>query len=198
MNHPLGNEFPQNFTSFLSLIESESDRGAVLVSASLLDSSLEDALKLRLLEPTDRDDLLFAGFTAPLSTFAAKIEMAFRLGIISQDTKSMLTVFRKLRNDCAHRVEFGSFEEQRMRDRLARVYEQQPEVFAAMNEQARETIERVLEEQSTEVTPTDVFADPYWVRSQFNLFFASTAAAIASLGPDIERIPTQLNNEPDG
>ena len=192
MNHPLGPEFPAIYGEYRTTIRKESDRGAVLVSATILDSSLEEVIKLRLLDTVSSADKLFSGFSAPLSSFAAKIEIAFRLGIIAEETMDMLTVFRKLRNDCAHRVEYGSFDEQRMKDRLNDVFLRQPQVFEAIKESITQAAAETLDELDVEMTVDDFIVNHWPIRKTFDVFFATTAAAIAGLVHTVERIPSRI------
>ena len=51
----------------------------------------------------EKDDELL-GEQKPLSTFAARIAVAFRLGLISEDDAEAFTHLRKIRNDCAHNI----------------------------------------------------------------------------------------------
>jgi hypothetical protein len=50
------------------------------------------------------EDPLFDGANAPLSTFNARIEMAYRLGVIDATFSRNLHLVRKIRNDFAHNV----------------------------------------------------------------------------------------------
>jgi hypothetical protein len=51
------------------------------------------------------------GTYSPLSTFAAKIDMTFALGITSEETHVQLGHFRKLRNHFAHSLTVTSLED---------------------------------------------------------------------------------------
>jgi len=187
MNHPLGAEFPSHFDNFKKLIARESDRGAILVSASILEESLKGLIIARLLPSDDSDDRLFSGAIAALSTFAARTEMAYRLGIITEDTKRMLNVFRKLRNQFAHDYTVESFGDQSVRDRVANVFSQQPDIYSALLDDARRHMGSVLQEMGSDLDPTEVVENHWPLRATFDLFFAATAAALASLRPNAFR-----------
>ena len=193
MNHPLGSDFPEAYRIANDLITAESDRGAVLFAASLLESNLGTLIQNRLLVTEDRDDKLFSGAMGPLSTFSAKIEMAYRLGLITCDTKSMLNMFRGVRNDFAHSFEFTSFEDQSIRDRLQNTFEAQAHIYDALISDARKHSESVIEELNDGESNVEFTMEEDWpLRVTFNLFFASTAAALSSLAPDVIRISPQV------
>ena len=120
--------------------------------------------------------------------------MAFRLGIITLDTENMLNLFRRLRNDFAHDFTIDSFEAQGVRDRLTNVFNQQPDIYKSLLEEAREHAEHILAEHDLKLDPSEFVRDHWPLRASFDLFFAATAAALASLKPDICRIPSQVGN----
>jgi DNA-binding MltR family transcriptional regulator len=83
----------------------ESDRGCVIIGATLLAEALEELLK-SVCRQTAEDikatiDPLFQGY-APLSTFSAKIQVSFALGILPRSLRDKIEIVRRLRNDFAH------------------------------------------------------------------------------------------------
>jgi len=91
--------------------ENESDRACVILGAALLDSALETLLRSFLLPSTSADDPLFDGANACLSTYSARIEMAFRLGLIDPALARGLHLVRRIRNDFAHNVAGCTFKD---------------------------------------------------------------------------------------
>src|SRR2546425_12197362 len=77
----------------------ESDRGAVLVAAAMLDSSLKELLVRNLVPPMEGEakDALFRP-----NSFSGKIELAFRTGLISRTVYKGLNLVREMRNRFAH------------------------------------------------------------------------------------------------
>lgn len=51
-----------------------------------------------------KHDLLFDGPQAPLGTFSAKIEFAYRMGLWTEDIKKSLNIIRRIRNQFAHKI----------------------------------------------------------------------------------------------
>lgn len=88
---------------YLEVLSDESDRGAVLVTASMLDDVLTKLLFERLVEGKSSQKLL-DGFNAPLGTFSAKIAAAQATGVISEEWRRELDLLRAIRNDFAHSV----------------------------------------------------------------------------------------------
>jgi DNA-binding MltR family transcriptional regulator len=86
--------------------QKESDRAAVILTASLLDETLGTLIRTFLIPCSTPKDLLFEDATSPLSTFSAKIDMAHRLGLISSKLTRDIHLIRKIRNSFAHDI-FG-------------------------------------------------------------------------------------------
>jgi DNA-binding MltR family transcriptional regulator len=98
--------------------EKESDRAAVILAASFLDDLLRSALIGRLTSNHSTKDSLFDGANAPLSSFSSRIDMAFRLGIISDKFARDLHIIRRLRNDFAHNVTGCTFDNPPVKSRV--------------------------------------------------------------------------------
>ena len=99
-------------------LEKESDRGAVLVGAAMLEEALKDVLEAHLVPNPGSSDPLFEGPTAPLQSFSAKIDLGYRLGLISDRFCRDMHVIRRIRNTVAHRVAGCSFEDASIADRV--------------------------------------------------------------------------------
>lgn len=89
------------FFRFLEAHNAESDRGAVLMACSFLENQLGEIIRAFLREGEDGKSLLNGRF-APLSSFAARCELAKALGLISAEEFHDIEILRKIRNDFAH------------------------------------------------------------------------------------------------
>ena len=96
----------------------ESDRAAVILVASLFDNALTTFLKNVLLPTPAAADELFDLPNAPLATFSAKINLSYRIGVISQRFCRDLHLIRKIRNEFAHNIYGCSFETSIVRSRI--------------------------------------------------------------------------------
>jgi DNA-binding MltR family transcriptional regulator len=104
----------------------ESDRGCVIFGAALLNESLEQLLRAsfrRAPEDVKLIDSLFEGY-APLSTFSAKLQLAYALGILPRHLREKIELVRRIRNEFAHESGPLSFDDSRCADRLKLLFGQ--------------------------------------------------------------------------
>jgi len=98
-------------------LEEGNDRSLIIVGCALLEDSLEELIKLHLVEVEKNQEKLFSS-NNPLCTFSSKIEIAFRLGIIDKTVKNIFSLLRKIRNDCAHNSEIINLNSSPFKDRV--------------------------------------------------------------------------------
>lgn len=94
---------------FLACFNRESDRGAALVAASMIDEQLEQILSAFLIDSSAAKDLV-SGFNAPLGTFSSRALAAAALGLIQENEFREITLIRKIRNEFGHGWEPITFE----------------------------------------------------------------------------------------
>jgi DNA-binding MltR family transcriptional regulator len=105
---------------FVVSLARESERVAVVMGVAQVDLTLERSLKSLFREHPGGQDNLF-DLDRPLSTFSAKIALAFRIGLIDSDFEHVLQMFRKIRNDFAHSTEPEKLTESRHRNRMKEI-----------------------------------------------------------------------------
>lgn len=105
-----------DFNSYISDMEDiadglteESDRGCVLVTISIIEKQLEEILRKRILGTKKQLKELFTGF-GPMSSFSAKIKLAYSFGIITSEAYSELDRLKRIRNLFAHDPNLITFE----------------------------------------------------------------------------------------
>src|SRR5436309_2098301 len=105
------NNEPEIATLGQSLAEfnKESDRGAALIAASMLDERLYEILESFFVESKTSRDLL-TGFNAPLGTFSARASAAYSLALIQENEFNEITTIRKIRNEFGHEWQQVSLE----------------------------------------------------------------------------------------
>ena len=114
-------------------LDSESDRGVILVSSAMLEEALRELLVTFLAPNPSSSDSLFDGANAPLQSYSAKIDAAYRVGLLSDRFSRDLHLIRKIRNDVAHRPASCDFSDTSIRDRIAAlskshgIFERSPE-----------------------------------------------------------------------
>lgn len=89
---------------FLETLRTETDRGCAVLASTFLDASLEEYFRSRLVaQPPAR---LFED-GGPLGTFFARVELAFALGMLSDDERTDLHLVRGIRNSFAHDEDYS-------------------------------------------------------------------------------------------
>lgn len=102
----------------------ESDRGAAIVAAALLEDQLVNMLKEKMLldrmsQKQVRDIFDLSG---PLSNFSAKITISLAFGFIDKTTFNDLQIVRKLRNKFAHSKDQLSFDDADVKSQVRSMY----------------------------------------------------------------------------
>ena len=187
-----GHEASNAFSEALNCIGRENDRGAVLVSAALLDSKLEGLIKEKLLPSSEKNDPMFSGGNAPLSTFSAKIEFSFRLGLIRNETRKALNDFRRLRNDFAHGYNAVNFDEPQIKNRINSIFKRHKDILSALEDDLKRYYREMHQDGSE-----DTFFDRHWpIRKTFDLIFAGHVMALERVRLEVEPlIPLESDND---
>jgi mannitol operon repressor len=97
------------FSEFLAEFQKESDRGAALVGAALLDARLERILRSHFIVGKSANELLDGG-NGPLASFSARIKCCQALGLITDNEKNDIDLVRAIRNAFAHQEHGLNFE----------------------------------------------------------------------------------------
>jgi hypothetical protein len=84
-------------------IDRHDDRSAAILAASFLEDRLTRGIKARLI-PDAKAQKKFLEYPGPISTFAAKIDLAYLMGILDPGTTQRLHVIREVRNIFAHEL----------------------------------------------------------------------------------------------
>jgi DNA-binding MltR family transcriptional regulator len=95
-------------TQALHKLDSESDRSAAIVAATILDTALTEALKVYLHQNTKITKEFFA-ITGPGGDLGPKVDLAFLVGLVNKDTWRDLVTIRDIRNKFAHRLDVSDF-----------------------------------------------------------------------------------------
>jgi DNA-binding MltR family transcriptional regulator len=99
-----------SMAEFLHEFQKETDRAAAVLGGAYLESRLEELLRSKFVGPSKLvDDLLRR--QGALSSFSAKISIAYAVGLISKQAAEDLHVVRDIRNHFAHEPSGTSFKE---------------------------------------------------------------------------------------
>jgi len=103
---------------YVTELNNQTDRGAVLVGSAYLETKLEELLGSGLASNQTIFSALVRERTAPLRGFWAKIELSYLLGLVGKDVRDSLNTIRNLRNDFAHSYESMTFESREVRSKI--------------------------------------------------------------------------------
>lgn len=107
-----------NFHFLIEEFKKETDRAAVILASALIDEALTSILKSHLVPIPNATDNFFERSNAPLSTFSSKIDMVYRLGIVSARFCRDMHLIRKIRNSFAHDIYGCNFENGSVKSRV--------------------------------------------------------------------------------
>jgi len=96
-----------DYNNMVELYHGESDRAAALMAGSVAEAITETLIRGFLRTGTNTDQLF--EMYGPLSTFAARVNLAYALCIINEHLKRDLDYIRKIRNHFAHEPRETSF-----------------------------------------------------------------------------------------
>ena len=88
--------------------ETASDRAAAIVGAAFLEELLVELLRDFFVDDRSSDKSIFKGYGF-LSSFSSKIDLAYRLGLLSKSEHQRLHAIRSIRNEFAHNLSKISF-----------------------------------------------------------------------------------------
>ena len=129
----------KSIDSYMKTLSKESHRGSILVSIAILDAMLKARLK-QLLDRGNSEarDRLLSPPLGRLSSFSAKVDFAFCIGLLPRPMYDDIRLLNKLRNQCAHDWEAFEFTEEifdkfvqpmNMKRALDAANEEQPIIF---------------------------------------------------------------------
>jgi DNA-binding MltR family transcriptional regulator len=111
-----------NTDQWLKLLNAElhgtSDRSCIITAASIIDHLLLEFLRARLVPNSSSQDSLFDGANAPIGTFSSRIDLSYRVGLISSQFARDLHLIRRMRNDVAHSIVARTFADPGVADQV--------------------------------------------------------------------------------
>jgi len=109
------------FSSFLQEFQQETDRAAAVLAMAYIDSKLEELLRSKFVSKHKIINNLFDG-QGGLSSFSAKVSIAYAVGLISLLAAQDLHVIRQIRNDFAHKSHGLSFQTASIANRVSALH----------------------------------------------------------------------------
>lgn len=191
-----GPETASSFLKFNEQLKAESNRGAVIVGAALIDESLEQLLKARLAPHKGKEDELFDIPYAPLSTLSAKIDFAYRVGIIRASVKSTCHLLRKVRNDFAHSSGNLDFNSPKVQGRIRELFKLNKDLIDALSESINDKLANIDDDQirttiieaSKKHSSIEKLVELLGGRGLFDMITALICAALSQLPNQVKQI----------
>lgn len=178
--HDRRNRRAEAFQKFIMLLQEESDRGCVIVSAAMLDDILLQLLKRRLAPSLEKKDELLEGGAAAFSNFSARIDLAYRVGLIRASTRATFHLLRKIRNDFAHISDPKTFDSSSVKSRTLEIFKLNKEVMESFSESMRDHDLQEFEKNS--------FVEVVGTRAAYEFFIAGIAAFLLEAVSDVDHI----------
>lgn len=98
-----------------------SERAAAIVGAAYLDELLTNLLNVFMVPDTAKKDKEIFSGNGPLSTFSSKINMSWKLGLISDRERTIFHSVRSIRNDFAHKLTGISFADDAIKQKVSSI-----------------------------------------------------------------------------
>lgn len=179
----------------------ENDRGSVIICAVILEDILKKMLESRLIPSLEKDDELFDSGYAPFNIFSAKIDLAYRVGLIRSHVRSSLHLIRKTRNDFAHSKLTNGFNEDSVRSRIHELFKLNRNILDLLwGAVARDPeFNTALEHKGIELTDPQKsiksFVEVLDWRGTFDLLAAATCAGLDVASEDVDPIEKLTDSE---
>lgn len=122
LNKEFSKNDPKGFViNFLHSLNSESDRGCIIVGTAHIEYLTERLLrKYFSSDPKvikEAIDPLFEGL-GPLSTFASRIKLSYALNLFDDNVYKTLNIIKDIRNVCAHELNIVNFADPSIKEKL--------------------------------------------------------------------------------
>lgn len=109
-NCPTLPELSEDSRRFMEDLQKETDRGVALVGAAFLDDVLAALLRAAMVDDSKITNKLLE-YPGPVSTSAARADLAYCMGLLGPDMYADLKVIREVRNRFGHSHVPASFED---------------------------------------------------------------------------------------
>ena len=171
-------DFVKFVHSFNAQLRLESERGSVIVGAAFIEEGLEEMLKASMLSSVSKNnDELFNGPYAPLSSLSAKIDLAYRMNLISFDVRASLHHIRKLRNDFAHISSQINFATQSVHSRIQELFNLNKDLINTIWQIAKDNLEDSIKDYYHENGVDNLVQNIGW-KSTYEIIISIIAATL--------------------
>jgi len=175
---------------FAQNIQAESDRGAIMLAATMVDDALKERLASNFHAASRDDREKLFDYAGPAGTFSSRILLAKALGIIAPETRDTIDLIRHMRNACAHAQNALDFDSPAIRDAYALfVADSNPPASTHSRLQCRDLFVMVCGVISSTVRGGDLSETSFMLVQSF--FEEMARGALATWVPDATKRPDE-------
>jgi hypothetical protein len=175
------------FGECIKVMSAESDRGAIVLGAALLDEGLHDLLAARMAPPVEPEDEILDGYRSPCSSFGARIDLGYRLGAMGLETRASLHLIRKMRNDAAHASSHRDLSSPELLNRLRELCRLNQDLLTYMWGSVEQAV-RDGRIRSLPSSPSPELPDVVGWRGTWDLLVSMLAAGLATVPHTLPQI----------
>jgi|GEM_PF-3186318 len=159
------------YVEIFDSLQAESDRGCVLVVGSMIELVIEEQISRRIIPAVNKSGELVGRGSKPISSFSAKIDLAYALGLFPEEEWRVYHQLRELRNTCAHEIKQQHFNANHFSDRMLNIINASKIVWPILASKVGDK----LFESSSPLSVEEFIKKLGW-RSAFEMFFSLSIA----------------------
>ena len=189
MNVLINQRVADCFSVIIEQLSAESDRGSVILAAAWADELVTELLAAFLCDPLNgKEQLLKVG--GPIGDLGAKIDLAYRLGLMRVSAHRSLNLLRRLRNDFAHLSAPLTFKTPSVEDRVGEMLRLNEALLSAVWENVRRlpAAKEALGELGESDAAIDALLHSTGTRFVFDLTASMTACGLVFAIADVEKL----------
>lgn len=180
-------------------LQRESDRGCVVLAFAWMDEELTKNLQRFLLpsshQSSKADELLGPG--RPVGDASTKIDLSFRLGLLRQNTRHSLHLFRKLRNDFAHLSSELTFETPSVKDRVLAIFDsEEPVLNGVWESMNRDPSRSIVEASAAGKSSIHEMRNALGTKRLFALAAGFLVSALVLIGDSLTPVSAPRSQQP--
>jgi len=188
---PESRRMAEQLRTFYDQMSDESDRGAVIVSVAILDDVLTELVKVKLVPSLEKSDELFDSAFTPFSSFSAKIDLAYRIGLLRPSVRASLHLLRRVRNDFAHASGIRGFDHPSTQDRIRTLKKLNSRLLNAIIE----VVNDANHPKFSKMENTNDLVNVMGWRSTLQMIFAALACGISNEAHGVEPLVAMTDAE---
>lgn len=167
MNKTESENFTPAFQQIFADLSSKNDEKCVLVVGRLVEDFLREGIEARLQPERNKQDNVSRNLKG---SFAFKIDLAYRIGLIPSKEANVYHQLREIRNKCAHEVADQDFEKEHFKARMINIIKDSDELWNAIKKA------KLAQQPDENTNSVEDFVEGLGWRVAFDLLFSLVLA----------------------